>query len=160
VCANISNLSLRKKFDLVLNLFFSVGFYRTERQNFKFLKSLINHLEKNGVFVLQTHIFKERFDHNNIVLNEDRILKNGSILRINKVLNKNREEGTWAIIKNNKIVEQCFYSMRVYSLEELELLLFKLGLKVISIYGGWDGNSFIKNESHNLIILAKKVDDD
>jgi 2-polyprenyl-3-methyl-5-hydroxy-6-metoxy-1,4-benzoquinol methylase len=156
ICSNINFLNLEIKFDIALNLFFSIGFYRTEERNLLFLKAITDHIKNNGLLLLHTHIFKERFLYDNIILNETRNLKNNKKLVINKEIKDDREEGYWSIVSNNRVIKKSFYSMRIYSLDELIEMLSKLGMEVINVFGDWSGNMFIKEKSHHLIIICRK----
>lgn len=155
--SNISKMSLNRKFDIAINVYFSFGFYKRDIANFNFLRRIIDHVKDGGKFLIHTHIFLERFENDNIILKEMRELKNGYNLKISKELVGNREVGNWSIYKNNELLSSSYYSMRVYSLGEIKFILKKLNILNYSVFGDWSGSQFDKNTSHHLIIIGRKL---
>ncbi|MEP2445760.1 MAG: hypothetical protein ABJI69_00920 [Balneola sp.] len=63
--------------------------------------------------------------------------------------------GEWTIVDVNKIKETQKYSIKVYSLAEMEDMFVAVGFKSLSIFGDWKGNEH-DLDSKNVIVVAEK----
>ncbi|GAB4294935.1 MAG: class I SAM-dependent methyltransferase [Ignavibacteriaceae bacterium] len=150
--ADIRHLSLRKKFDLVVNLFTSFGYFKTDAENFKVLSNAFNHLNKNGYFVLD--YFNSRFIEKNLIPLSEDYLTSGKITQSRKI------EGNRVVktikVQTNGSVHNYFESVRLYSKSELEDAVEKSGFKIKYLYGDYKGTDFDLETSPRIIIIAEK----
>jgi len=152
-CADIRNVPLNAKFDLIINLFTSFGYFDSYEENFHFIKNSKNLIRKNGFFVLD---YFNKYELLNNLVPETIKEKNGKIYFEKRFVSKNR------IIKeisikgnggNNTYVE----SVGLYSPDEIISSFENLGFVIKNIYGDYKGNNFNKENSERLIIIAQKI---
>ncbi len=145
------------QFDLVINMFYSFGFFEKEEYNEKSLVEFYSALKEGGKFLLHTDVSPEMFEGGNYRLKEERELENGRKLTIEEKYNpKNkRMEGSWTITSKNGKEELTPYSVRIYTKEEFERLAKKIGFKKVQFFGSFEGSKFTPS-STELIMVAEK----
>ena len=143
-CQGINHVQIKKgnmaklawaegKFDIVLNMFSSFGYFKTDRENTQVLKGFVQALKPGGRLVLQTirrewvlseflpfswektpqmHILTKRFYH-----------PKTKYLEAHQVF----------LCKKSRIWEKSCHRIRLYSIPEMKTLLKKTGLKKIKI---------------------------
>ncbi|OGZ70444.1 MAG: hypothetical protein A2904_00570 [Candidatus Staskawiczbacteria bacterium RIFCSPLOWO2_01_FULL_33_9] len=145
------------KFDIVINMFYSFGFFEKEKDNNKTMQEFYNSLKNEGKFILHTDVSPDMFKGENYRFREERTLTNGKKLIIEEKYNtrSKRIEGSWTILSKNGADKLTPYSMRIYTKTEFEALAKKVGFKNIKFYGSFKGEVF-NNNSLELIMLAEK----
>lgn len=150
--ADIRDFYIDVKFDLVLNLFTSFGYFESDEENFKVFKTAYNHLNENGFFVFD--YFNKKYLEANLTPN--------SILRIEDeeiIQNRRIEKGRVLkdiIIKKNEREEHFNESVKIYSLNEIKSRLELTNFNIKNIFGSFDGTEFDENLSDRIIIIARK----
>ncbi|MCX6804209.1 MAG: methyltransferase domain-containing protein [Candidatus Diapherotrites archaeon] len=145
-----------EKFDLVINMFYSFGFFDNDLDNFTVLKNFYNALKKGGRFLMHTDGNIPQIISGQNKEFEKRPLTNGGVLRQVEFYNKetNRNYGIW-IIEKGGLVEAKEYSVRFYSIEEFEYLCKKAGFKEVKFYSDWTGKPY-DTDSKDMICIAIK----
>lgn len=149
----------KKEFDLVVNLFSSFGYFETDSENFKVLKSISLSLKKNGYFFfdflneqyLRKHLVNYDITkrNRNIVI-QVRYIKNNFVTK-NIFLLRNKQNDDYPEI--NSYHEK----IRLFSFGDFKKMFQSADLKIIKTYGDYSGKTFNKQNSERLIILAKKI---
>lgn len=131
---DMRSFSINTKFDLIINMFLSFGFFNDDG-NISMIKSLYSLLKPKGKLFIHTDvnpikIYRQEYRDRTI-----RFLKSGNTLIIDEYYNINnkRLEGNWSIINSKKILKTANYSVRIYSHEEMKILLKSVGFKNIDI---------------------------
>lgn len=150
--SDLRDFKLPVKYDLILNLFTSFGYFESDYENFKIFRTAFDHLTENGFFILdffnasfiQKNLISESFDTygSNIIIQKRKI----EGLRVKKEI----------IIKNNSQSESYFESVRMYTKDELTNELIKIGFEIIKTFGDFQGNEFNESLSPRIIIIAGK----
>jgi len=151
-CADIRNVYFRRKFDLVLNLFTSFGYFNTDKENFSFAENIFDSMNFDAVYVFD-YLNKE-FLLNNLVhesikeIGEQRITERRSFKgeRIIKEIEINN--------RGNK--SSFFESVHLYDPEFIIDQFEKIGFKTGQIFGDYEGHCFEKAISPRLIIFFNK----
>jgi SAM-dependent methyltransferase len=154
---NMLDLKRDSEFDAVLNLFFSFGFFKKEKDNFKVLKNFYRALRPNGQFLMHTDVNIPFIKAGKYQHDEVRILANGFSLRIIDKYNSltERIDGAWIIKdRNGKEIKKA-YSVRVYAKDEFIQLCKRAGFKSCAAYSGWRKEQYSK-EKQDMIIVARK----
>ncbi len=151
ICADIRNVCFKTRFDLILNLFTSFGYFESDEENFSFIQRSYNFLNNDGWFV---------FDYLNKTYLEKN-LKTETIRKINGlVITEKRSFRDNRVIKKIEIKEgnnfKTFYeSVKLYSSNTLIKKFEQFGYKLVNLYGDYSGSSYSDN-SPRLIMFFKK----
>lgn len=143
---------LKVKFNLILNLFTSFGYFISDDENFSFINSSYKMLEENGYFVFD--YFNSEYIRNNFITENEKTINGLKIMEKRSVSN-NR------IIKNISIEKDGVFnnfeeSVRLYESAEILERFSKIGFKIINIFGSYDFTEFSLNNSERLIIIFQK----
>jgi len=154
---DMRQIPFENKFDIVINLFTSFGYFEREKDNQKVLHQVAKALRPNGKFVIDVanreyimRIYKEK---------ESVKLVNGTIVNIERkfdlVTGCNQEKRT-KIYKNKKR-EVFNTSIRVYALSELINMCEKANLQFVVAYGNYDKEVPTINSKRCILITKKMV---
>ncbi len=140
-----------QKFDLILNLFTSFGYFSDKSENLKVLQSAATMLNPGGRFVLDflnaPKVIKE-------LVPEETQEAEGNLFDIHRTATKG------VIIKTITVNEDpaLRFEERVQALDRDDLFeLFEVArLKPESVYGSYDFTEFHPDQSDRLIIIASK----
>jgi len=152
VLSDILEFETNKKFDLVVNLFTSIGYFDNDEDNYAVIKKAYDLLNDGGYFVLD--YFNKDFLLKNIIPmtifseNGTRITQNRSI-KGTRIVKK-------ITIENNGASEEFYESVRLYSYEEILTCLKNAGFTIEKQYGDYFGNNYESKTSPRLIIFAMK----
>ncbi|AFH49795.1 SAM-dependent methyltransferase [Ignavibacterium album JCM 16511] len=150
--SDIREFSSEKKFDLIVNLFTSFGYFETDKENFLLFQKAYSLLNPNGYFVLdyfnKNHLeknligYSEESNENYIIKQEREIVDQ----RVNKKI---------TIIRNGNS-KVYFESIKLYESNFLILKLKEFGFEIINLFGDFLGNEFDEISSPRFIALCKK----
>ena len=152
VHSDIRQFNPNVKYNLILNLFTSIGYFEKDEENYFILSKAFKLLENNGYFVLD--YFNKNFVENNLVPSTvDEF--DGSVITQNRFIEGERiiKEIT---IDNEGKINKYFESVRMFSKDELINMMEKLGFRIIKTFGDFMGNSFELDSSPRIIIIACK----
>ena len=150
--ADLRNLCIKPKFDLVVNLFTSFGYFDEDNENFKLFERTFYFLNNNGYFILD--FFNKDYLERNIVPRSEDDIDQGRIIQERRIEGK-RVIKKITIYKNGR--EQHFLeSVRIYSKDELMYEIERKGFKIEKIFGGVRGRTFDLETSPRIIIIARK----
>jgi SAM-dependent methyltransferase len=154
---NMLNINYENEFDVVINLFYSFGFFNTEEENNKVLRNFYNALKPGGRFLFHTDVNIPRILSGKYKQDETRHLVSGKTLRIIDKYDAvdKRMHGAWIIKNKNGDEVKKDYSVRVYLKEEFIDLCKQVGFTDFEIYSDWDKTSY-SEDSEDMIIVAKK----
>ncbi len=155
---DMRDLRYKNEFDLVVNLFSSFGYFESDSENWKVIKSVSASLKPGGHFFfdylnsvflrkhLVTYDIKQR--NRNTVVQVREIKDNSVIKSIVIIRNKARSAAPE--------ITQFKEKIKLYTLEDFERVFGSNGLKIEKVFGDYHGGRFSRNSSGRLIILAKK----
>lgn len=155
---DMRRIGYKNKFDLVVNLFSSFGYFEQDSENFKVLKSISLSLKKNGYFFFD--FLNEQYLRKHLV-NYDITKRNRNIvIQVRNIRNNFVTKNIFLVRnkQNDKYPEiNSFHEkIRLFSLEDFKKMFQAAGLKIIKTYGDYSGCAFNKHNSERLIILAKR----
>lgn len=165
--ADMRKIPFRNKFDAVINMFTSFGYFEDEKDHLLVLRNIANSLKKNGKFLLELNNFARTLS---MVIKEGKTDKKTRLLmsiqkqRLSnglKVTTKNQidiKAMRWnmtRVWKEKGRAKSYNTSVRLFSFPELRKLLHESGLEVERVWGGINGSSLVV-DSKRLIILARK----
>ncbi|MBL0102701.1 MAG: class I SAM-dependent methyltransferase [Bacteroidetes bacterium] len=139
-------------FDIVMNLFSSFGYFRTERDNIRCLIAHSSALKKEGIFV---------FDY----FNSEKILAGGNS-NFTKTVDGIDFHITKTIVGKEIIKEieftdngQAYHfeeRVKLYSRADLEKYFLSAGLNITNAFGNYALEEFDSKNSDRLILVARK----
>lgn len=145
---------IKNKFDIVINIFNSLGYYETE-DDLKILRELKEVTSSEGIVLinLENRDFmiynKPEIVHSYVppylIIDQNRFDPFTSRLYINRVY-----------IKGGKEIERINFSQRYYSLHEIISLMNKAGFKILDVYSGYSWKSFEISDPQ-MTILARPM---
>lgn len=150
--SDIRNFSIDERFDLILNLFTSFGYFEKDEENFSVFLKAFEFLNKSGFFVLD--FFNKNYllrnlipvteeKHNNKQIIQKRFVRKGRIEKIIEIIDKN----------GKKTFNE---SVKLYSAEQLKNKLLEIGFEIVSLFGDFDGSIFDIDNSPRFIAICKK----
>lgn len=153
---NMLSLNYKNEFDIVINMFFSFGFFESDKLNLMVLKNFYDALKNNGIFLMHTDVNTERIEKGTYKTIESRNLSCGGVLHIKEAFapNLKRINGSWTIISNGQTTSRP-YSVRVYDENEFKNMCLEVGFESCISYGSWSGEDY-SDESEEIIFIAKK----
>jgi hypothetical protein len=153
----MSNLrQLRGKFDAVVNLFSSFGYFSTDQKNKAVLQELISALKPGGLIAVH-------------LINRDWLLKayrpndwgasgNTFTLEARKYDSDTKYIEGQTVVLDEKTgrAKRYFHRMRLYSKSEMLALMRECGLKNIRVYGDHMGSKFSKHDSSHPVYVGER----
>lgn len=141
------------KYDLVLNLFTSFGYFENLDDNLKTLKSVNQSLKKNGELIID--FFNADYVLQNLIPKEQKSI-DGTIFNITKRVTNNiiyKEINFESENKNYQFIEQ----VQALKKSDFEFLLAQSGFKIETIFGNYKLEKYNAITSERLIVLATKI---
>ncbi|MDA3615665.1 class I SAM-dependent methyltransferase [Polluticaenibacter yanchengensis] len=139
-------------FDVVVNLFTSFGYFKTQREHITSLNNIKNSLKAGGIFVI---------DYLNVIKTEKQLIKEMSITINNVDYLIKKEVTDTHFLKHIHIKdgdENFNYSESVskFGLDDFKLMFSKVGLEIVALFGNYKLEKFDDELSDRLIIIAQK----
>lgn len=152
VQSDIRNFKTAEKFNLVVNLFTSFGYFETDDENFSVLQKAYDLLVDGGYFILD--FFNSQFLMQNLVESSEEIIGGVKIHQFRKI-KENRVTKKIVITKNGNL-SQFEESVRMFTKDELTKAIQNIGFDIYKTFGDFLGNDFEQFTSPRLILICKK----
>jgi 2-polyprenyl-3-methyl-5-hydroxy-6-metoxy-1,4-benzoquinol methylase len=150
--SDIRKFETNDKFNLVINLFTSFGYFETDVENFTVLQKAYDLLEDNGYLVLD--FFNSEFLQQNLVEFSEENLGGAEIHQYRKIKD-NRVTKKIVITKNGNL-STYEESVRMFTKDELVNAIQNIGFDIYKTFGDFLGNEFDILNSPRLIMICKK----
>jgi len=150
--SDIREFNTKDRFNLILNLFTSFGYFNKDEDNFYVLQKAFQFLEQSGVFILD--FFNKNYLLRNLVPLTEEIQKDKKIIQ-KRFIRKGRVEKIIEIftIEDKKEFSE---SVKLYSNQELVNMLLEIGFEIVRLFGDFDGSIFDIDNSPRFIAICKK----
>lgn len=152
VHSDIRRFFTEKRFDLVLNLFTSFGYFETDEENFLVFEKAYSFLKPNGIFVFD--YFNKNFITKNLVPLSEENSNNYKIIQERKIIAERVEKKI--TINRNGFSKIYFESVKLYDSNTLKSKLKEYGFEILNLFGDFLGNKFELNSSPRFIAICKK----
>lgn len=157
VRGDMREIPYERTFDLLVNFFTSFGYFRTDEENARVLRGIARALRPGGRFlmdylnreqVLRTLTPQDRKTQDGTVIEQTRWVSGdpgraGSPVRINKRVT----------IRHGAQTRTYEESVRMYTFDELKIMLDKTGLRITHTFGDFDGRPF-EPDAPRLIVIG------
>jgi len=140
---------LNQKFDLILNLFTSFGYYEKDADNLSVIKSIKSNLETDGQAVID--FFNIDYILDNLVEKEEKNIDKTKFI-IHRYLENDLLVKDISVLLNNKSYK-FQEKVKAYRMDDFLAMFKNCNLKLKEIYGDYKLNSFNKNSSNRLIMV-------
>ena len=140
---------LNQKFDLILNLFTSFGYYEKDADNLSVIKSIKSNLKTDGQAVID--FFNIDYILDNLVGKEEKNIDKTKFI-IHRYLENDLLVKDISILLNNKSYK-FQEKVKTYRMDDFLAMFKSCNLKLQEIYGDYKLNSFNKNSSNRLIMV-------
>jgi len=150
--SDIREFNTEDRFNLILNLFTSFGYFNKEEDNFLVLQKAFEFLEKSGFFILD--FFNKNYLLKNLIPLTEEIQEDKKIIQ-KRFIRKGRVEKTIEIFTNED-KKEFSESVKLYSNQELVNMLLEIGFEIVSLFGDFDGSVFDIDNSPRFIAICKK----
>lgn len=139
-------------FDYILNLFTSFGYFKTDAEHLETLKNIHDGLKSDGIFVLD--FFNSHYIVANLRANEEKLVDSTNFIIEKRIEN----DYVFKKISFETPHQHYFFEeqVRLFTLEELTLLILKAGMEVREYYGNYQLQSFDQDSSPRLILICSK----
>jgi SAM-dependent methyltransferase len=142
---------LNQKFDLILNLFTSFGYYQADKDNISIIRSIKSNLNNEGKAVID--FFNIDYVLDNLIKYEEKTVDQTKFV-INRYLENNLLIKDITIDSNNK--QYKFQEkVKAYRVEDFLTMFKDCNIELKEKFGDYHFNSFNKDSSPRLIMVLK-----
>lgn len=135
------------KFDLVINMFTSFGYFDSDADNRAVLKSVFYALNQKGKFFLD--YLNPPYVQSTLVPYEEREIEGEKVVITRNIAGER-------IIKKIAFPNRSYYeNVRLYKREKLEALFESEGFQVLKVWSGYDGAPWDENGARQLFLTRK-----
>jgi len=141
-------------YDIVMNLFTSIGYFKDQEENQRVLDNVFASLKHGGKLILE---IRSREIYQRIFRPKDWDVQGKTYLLKERIPSKDWTWLTnpWIVLEKGK--EYRFdVSHYLYSAKDLTDMMKKSGFKTFELYGAFDGRPYDPKTSDNLVIVATK----
>ena len=165
---DMRDLSFKERFDLIISMYTSFGYFEKESDDILVLRQISRALKPKGFLLIDLNNIARVFfkfhqrsavveKNGTVSVFQNEMLKNGNRLIIKKEINPLTMH--WIITyswKERGKQKNLRLRVRLFSLPEFRRLLGESGLRIKKVWGYHDGSPYQFN-SRRLIILARKI---
>jgi SAM-dependent methyltransferase len=141
------------RYDVILNLFGSFGYFEDASDDHKVIENMVDSLRPGGQLLIET-MGKETLARDFQARDWD---EEGDLLILSEkkiTQNWNRVETRWIVIRGTERIEHQV-SIRSYSAIELSSLFDTCGFSEVQVYGSLDGTKY-DQEAQRLVVVGRK----
>jgi len=153
---DMRHFSFPKKFDLIVNLFTSFGYFQNDDENWSVIECCARSLKTPGYLVVD--YFNTTFLRRNIEPYSISRSRGRVFIQTRRIVNSYVRKDIFLVTRDNKKYDfrRYYERIKLYSLQDFSEMFRQNGLEVIRVFGNYDGSSFVLKKSPRLIIIGKK----
>jgi SAM-dependent methyltransferase len=142
------------RFDVVLNLFTSLGYFETKDENLQVIENIYTTLKPGGTLVID--YLNMYYTQKHLVVKEQKEI-DGIIYNINRWTDEQFFYKHIAVT-HESLHEPLEYTEQVskFGIADFEAMLAQYNLEITNVYGDYGLNDFDEEDSKRLIIIAGK----
>ena len=157
VTADMREIPFENKFDAIVNMYSSFGYLESEAEDLKVLESAAKALKAGGRLMLD--MLNREWAIDNYIQNDWHTGADGTLYveRRDLDLATSRMHVHFIVVDpNGGRRESIGHIIRLYTLTEMTRLLERVGIRVISVFGGFEGEEYGIG-TRRMIIVGKKA---
>jgi 2-polyprenyl-3-methyl-5-hydroxy-6-metoxy-1,4-benzoquinol methylase len=151
-CHDMRKVFCVNYFEVVVNLFTSLGYFQKTSDNLLALKSMASNLKPGGVILVD--FFNETWVRNSLVPTMEKEV-DGIVFKIQKIIEKDKVIKTIRFEDKGKHY-QFTEEVSLLGFEDFENMLKHIGLSIESCFGSYSLDAFDKQTSERLILVGRK----
>jgi SAM-dependent methyltransferase len=151
-CHDMRKVFCVNYFEVVVNLFTSLGYFQKTSDNFSALKSMASNLKPGGVIIVD--FFNETWVRNSLVPTMEKEV-DGIAFRIQKIIDGDKVIKTIRF-EDKGIDYQFKEEVSLLGLEDFETMFKQIGVSIESCFGSYLLDSFERQSSERLILVGRK----
>jgi len=141
------------KYDLIINLFTSFGYFVSDKENEEVIIEVGSHLQKNGFFVFD--FLNSALIEKDLIAFDEKILSQGERVEMFRIIHNHRVEKK-IVIHVDALKKEFLESVRLFTLADFTRMFIKAGLTIKEIFGDYSGSPFDEGSSPRLFLVAQK----
>ena len=157
IVADMGNIPvLPGRFDLVLSLFTSFGYFEEDEENERIIDEVYRSLKPGGFFWLD--FLNSRYTENNLLPeNTSQISPSVRVLEKRKVINGRVIKDIFFLDSRQHETRTYRESVRLFSRSELETMMQKVGFTITGCFGNYRGETWTGDSERSIIIGRKAL---
>ncbi len=148
---DMRTFELEKKFECILNLFTSFGYFQMEQENVAVLERIKLHLKPRGIFVLD-------YFNTQAICSKMCPVYQYTLSGIHFDIRKSIQDGLIVkeiTVRDGEKVEHFEERVQLLSFEVMQQMLAQVGLNFLIAFGDYELNPFHPESSDRMIIIAR-----
>jgi cyclopropane fatty-acyl-phospholipid synthase-like methyltransferase len=142
------------KYDLIINLFTSFGYFQSDEENEKVICEVGDHLHTNGFFAFD--FLNAALTEKKLIACDEKILSSGERVEMYRMIHDHRVDKK-IVIHADGAKKEFLESVRLFTLPDFERIFSKAGLMINETFGDYSGTPFDEGSSPRLFLVAQKV---
>jgi SAM-dependent methyltransferase len=152
---DMRDIPFEGRFDAIINLGTSFGFFDSDQENGRVIKAVARALTPDGVFLLEMGNRDYYLKH--FQPKDWRRLEDGRVTLIRRDFDYQRSRIVVAFeTTGSEQIERWSHSWRAYTLAEMVGMLEQAGLGLKVVYGGWDLCPYSVDSSRMVLVSDRK----
>jgi len=145
------------EFDAAVNMWTSFVYFLKESDDMRTLKGVARALKPGGKFLIDIVDADFLLKHG-MRRNWSRMPDGGYLLEdvVYRQKTDPAHTNTWTVLKPGKKPASATFFVRSYNYARMSASLKKAGLKPVKVWGGLNGERYVKGETKRLVMLARK----
>ncbi|HEY3296667.1 MAG TPA: class I SAM-dependent methyltransferase [bacterium] len=153
VRGDIRHLPLAAEYDVVANIFSSLGYFDSEADNHAAFSELVRILAPGGILILD--VINPNYLRSHFIAHTHRETRDGEMSERRELDRERKRVIKHIEIQHGSVTRKISESVRLYESQELEQMAEDRGLSVVELWGDYDGKPFVP-QSPRLILFARK----
>lgn len=145
----------KERFDAVVNLFTSFGYFEEDREQLTVLRQMHKALKPGGRFIID--YMNAEYTINHLIPFSERIVDGTIISETRRILSGFvTKEIVIRVQGSNNLTRRYSERVKLYSPEKMEVMLTTAGLTLDTIYGNYEGQSYDRKQSPRMIMVGHR----
>jgi SAM-dependent methyltransferase len=157
IVGDMREISYVDRFDAVINVGTSFGFFETDAENQLVVELIARALKPGGRFLLE--MGNRDYFLKNFEAARSRENPGGSVTQVQRTFDyeRSRMDTTFRKSSNGELVEAWAHSWRAYTLAEVASLLSHADLELVDTFGGWQSEPYDVDAPRMAVISKKRT---
>jgi len=144
-----------EKFDAVVNLFTSFGYFETDSEQMKVLHQIRKALKPEGRFIVDLLNAQYTADH---LVPQSKRIQDGTIIMESRMIRHGFVVKEIIVREAGRPPRRYLERVKLYTLDTLKTMLANADLVVDEIYGSYDEDPYDATRSPRMIIVGHRID--